>query len=101
MFWVVSGPPQIRIGHRLFIFYYRILSGWNLTDPKRPILYTHLKEGRFLQHVYELGKVVSHLLVHGPHQADLPHGPCTVRPLGVSTLHLGTETRGDRLEWEM
>lgn len=57
--------------------------------------HTHLQKGRSLQHVDELREVISHLLVHGPHQADLPHGPGPVRSLGVRSLHLQQENIKD------
>lgn len=50
--------------------------------------YTDLQKGRFLQHGDELGEVVSNLLIHRTHQAHLPHGAGTVRPLGIRPLHL-------------
>lgn len=49
---------------------------------------THLQEGRFLQHAEEFREEVAHLLVHGPHQANLPHCAGSVRAVAVGSLHL-------------
>lgn len=58
---------------------------------------TDLQEGGFLQHADELGEVISHLFVHSADQADLPHGPGTVRSLGVCPFHLQGEHKAARL----
>lgn len=56
----------------------------------------HLQEGRLLQHAEEFWEIIPHLLVHGSHEADLPHRPGSVRAVAVRSLHLRRHGGGGR-----
>lgn len=59
-----------------------------------------LEKGRLFQHVEEFWEIISDFLVHGSHQADLPHGSGPVRSWTVSPTHLGQgKKKIVRLSW--
>lgn len=47
-----------------------------------------LQKRWLLQHVKEFWEIVSNLLVHSSHQADLPHGSSSVCSWRVSPIYL-------------
>lgn len=53
----------------------------------------YFQERRLLQHAEEFWEIVPDLFVHGPHQADLPHGPGSVGTVAVRPLDLQEHSR--------
>lgn len=54
---------------------------------------SYFQERRLLQHAEEFWEIVPDLFVHSAHQADLPHGPGSVRAVTISSLYLQKHSR--------
>lgn len=87
-------PTEELVANRLCRYWlYRSLL-YNPRCTSIPIA-SHLKEGRIIQHPEEFWEIIPHFLVHGAHQADLPHGPGSVRTVAVRLPHL-QRAQGER-----